>query len=676
LVFQSSTKTISESAFIWYLSLIKNHFRDFHFPLNKTLLSLLTILLLTGCAPQTDAPLPTLPAAEIASPVPPADVSLPPLRYAILAPTTSVNLWSLFDEEGASYENYAVQGEYYPRLYHLAPPNNELTPLLVDGFPSPIVEEGEYFTATVTLLPNLVWSDDTPLTTEDVAFTINTALEFELGLNWAEFYNKEKLDHVEVVDTQTIKYFFLQPPSAGDWQHGALIGVFANQAYWQEKIIEAKNLLPLAEDDLLMAEYQTQIDALDTEATIIFEYMQTLKEKTSEYRGQNQLLIDRKFRRDSFKKKLELAQRKKREKLAIARAALYALDDANEPRAGFWQLSKENPFVENTALTTSHFENARYTLHSRDTALQALLANGVDFMLSRQGLTATEIEELSTDPAIDFIENRRNDIRFLLFNTKNSYLDDIALRRALFCLIDPEFLANTKLDGAVAPAFGWIHPENIGWYPGKIEPPCADMDADARLAAGMRTLKMAGYVWEQEPSPNHVGSGLKLPSGENFPSITLLAPREDPSRIAAASYIEELAGQLGVPLKTEIIPADDLFFTVYGVADYDLAIVGWSLSLYPDYLCDFFAEENPYNYSNVAVQSKCAQFLETSNLEQAREQLFEIEVLLWDNLPALPLFSSKITEAYRNITLPFESYLGGIAHALYGAPTLLAPEDK
>ncbi|MBT3711758.1 MAG: hypothetical protein HOG15_00210, partial [Anaerolineae bacterium] len=63
-------------------------------------------------------------------------------------------------------------------------------------------------------------------------------------------------------------------------------------------------------------------------------------------------------------------------------------------------------------------------------------------------------------------------------------------------------------------------------------------------------------------------------------------------------------------------------------------------------------------------------------LEQAREQLFEIEVLLWDNLPALPLFSSKITEAYRNITLPFESYLGGIAHALYGAPTLLAPEDK
>jgi len=200
------------------------------------------------------------------------------------------------------------------------------------------------------------------------------------------------------------------------------------------------------------------------------------------------------------------------------------------------------------------------------------------------------------------------------------------------------------------------------------------MDADARLAAGTRILIKAGYAWEQEPSPNHAASGLILPSGAVFPSITLLAPSEAASRADTAFYIEELAHQLGIPLTADIIPTDDLFFAVYGLGDYDLAIVGWSLSLYPDYLCDFFAEENPYGYSNVAVDTKCAELSGISDIALARRQLFEIEILLWDNLPAVPLFSSKITEAYSNLSLPFESHLGGIAPALYGAPTLFERE--
>ena len=195
------------------------------------------------------------------------------------------------------------------------------------------------------------------------------------------------------------------------------------------------------------------------------------------------------------------------------------------------------------------------------------------------------------------------------------------------------------------------------------------MDASARLAAGTRILQKAGYAWEQEPSPNQVGSGLRLPSGALFPSITLLAPREDPSRVESASYIEELAQQLGIPLRAEIVPADDLFFAVYGVGNYDLAILGWSLSLYPDYLCDFFSEGNPYNYRNTDVNAKCAELAITSDITLARQQLFEIEILLWDDLPAIPLFSSKITEAYRNFSLPFESHLGGFAPTLYGVPS-------
>ena len=609
---------------------------------------------------------------EMASPV---EQNLPPLRYAILNPTTSVNIWSLFDKEGASYENYAVKGEYWPRLYHLAAPNNELTPLLADGFPSLITQEGEFLTATLTLLPDLTWSDGSPLSATDVAFTVNTALEFELGLNWAVFYNKKILHHLEAIDAQTIKYYFSSIPNAGDWQQGALIGVFASQSYWEPKVAEVKKLLPLTEDNLLMAEYQIQIDALQAEAEIIAENMPNLNQKSTEYRAHEKLLIDRQFRRDSFKKKLELAQREKREKFTAARAALYALDDAREPLAGLWQLSaEEEGYIENIALVSSHFETTRYTLYQRDAAIQALLANETDFILTPHGLTSDDISHLSEDPAIHFTESRRNNIRFLAFNHNRTPLDDIALRHALSCLIDPEFLATEILDGAVNPALGWVHPENIGWYPGQIEPPCTGLDADARLAAGVRQLKMAGYLWEQEPSPNHAGKGLKIPSGEDFPSITIIAPSDDPSRANAAIHIEAMVRSLGIPITAESIPADDLFFAVYGGGDYDLAIVGWSLSLFPDYLCDFFSEGNFYNYSNAAVNTKCTQFLRTSDISQAREQLFQIEVYLLDDLPAVPLFSTKVTEAYRNFSLPFDGFLDGFGSGLYGAPALLKPE--
>ena len=641
----------------------------------KLLLSFLLITLLISCAPQIDTPAPTV-AEEIVqetapSASPPTSESSTTIRYAILAPTTPANIWALFDEEAASYENYAVQAAYYPRIYDLTPPSNELTPRLADGFPSSFTQEGEFFTATLSLLPNLKWDDDSPLTTEDIAFTINTALDFELGLNWATFYNKEKLDHVKALNAETLKYYFSSPPSVGDWQYGALIGIFANKSYWQPKIAAIQNLLPTNEDAPLLIEYKAELDSLQPVEKNILDAMKKLQEGSTEYRRQELLLNENIAKQELFKSKIETSQREKRDSFAVARAALYALPNTNEPRNGLWQPSTPD---ENISKIASHFQIARYSLYQPDAARQAMLDNEIDFILSSNSLNAAEINQLSADPNIHFFESQRNDIRFLAFNHNRSYLDDIALRRALSCLIDTEFLANTELDGRIAPALGWIPPTNIGWHSSVIEPPCFGLDADARLAAAMRTLQKAGYVWEQEPSPNHAGSGLKLPSGADFPAINLLAPLEDPSRTQAASYIAETAQQLGIPLRAENIPADDLFFTVYGINDYDLAIIGWSLSVYPDYLCGFFAEENSYHYSNSRVNEKCAAFSTTSEIALARQQIFEIEVLLWDDLPAIPLFSSKMTEAYRNLSLPFEQHLGGIAPTLYGAPTLFEPE--
>jgi len=390
---------------------------------------LASFLFLNSCAPTEKVIQPTLtqPETEIAeSPPKPTKENPAEIRYAILAPTSSVNIWSLFDEKGASYENYAVQGEYYPRLYRLLPPNNDLTPLLADGFPSPITQEGGFFTSTLSLRPNLKWDNGSPLTAEDIAFTINTALRFELGLNWADFYNKEKLNHVKALDEQTLKYYFSSPPSVGDWQYGALIGIFASKAYWEPKVATIKSLLPPAEDNQRVVEYQAELAFFQAEEEDIREHLKKLSAENAYIRGQELLLEENLLQQEVFKNKIEIIQREKRELFSAARAALYALPDANEPHAGQWQFSsQEKDFIENTAATASYFEKAQYTVYERDAALQALLDNEIDFMLTSQGLNPEEINQLSDHPDIQLMENRRNDIRFLAFNHKRTLLDDV-----------------------------------------------------------------------------------------------------------------------------------------------------------------------------------------------------------------------------------------------------------
>ena len=610
----------------------------------KKILPLLLLSLLAGCAPKENTPAPTATAessVEKNTPVP-TKKNYSQIRYALLAPGTEENIWSLFDENGATYENYATQGANYPRLYWLAPPNNELSPLLADGFPTAFTQEGEYFVSTLTILPNLAWDDGTPLTAEDVAFTINTALQFQLGLNWRVFYNLEKLHHAEALDSQTIKYYFISPPNAGDWQHGALIGVFTSQDYWESKIKDAQSLLPDEEENSIIAENQAKLAILQKEEQDILNAMKTLDVDSLEYRGKKLLLDTNIDEQNVLLKNIDQALRENRESFIIARAALYALPPAEKTPSENYPVPQD--------------------------ALQALLNDEIDFILSPNTLLPAEIEKLSSDPDIHFVENRRNDIRFLAFNHRKNLWDDVALRRAISCLIDPETLANEKLDERVIPALGWVALENTGWHSSIISPPCAGMDAKARLAAGTRILQGAGYVWEQKPSPNHAGSGLLLPSGKEFPTVTLLAPQEDASRAEAASYITNAARELGIPLEEKIVSTDEVFYQVYGINDYDLAIVGWNLSLYPDYLCDFFSEGNAYGYDNERIDKKCTEFLAISDPTQAREKLFEIEVLLWDDLPAVPLFSSKIIEAYRNFSLPFEKQLGGFAPTLYGVP--------
>ena len=157
---------------------------------------------------------------------------------------TPVNVWALFDAKGYSYNNYAVMSGYWSRLYQLSIPDRSFETMAASGMPSLFVQEGNLYAATVPLRSDLKWTDGTPFTADDVAFTVNTAVSFQLGFDWHDFYNPDFIDHAEAVDAHTVKFYFKKQPNVGVWQYGALQGPIVQKAYWESKVSASAALLP------------------------------------------------------------------------------------------------------------------------------------------------------------------------------------------------------------------------------------------------------------------------------------------------------------------------------------------------------------------------------------------------------------------------------------------------
>ncbi|MGA7195062.1 MAG: hypothetical protein WBW94_15675, partial [Anaerolineales bacterium] len=84
--------------------------------------AILLFFLFASCAPKAalaPAPTSTLIAVPTATSIPHASE----IRFALIGNVTPVNVWSLFDAKGYSYNNYAVMSGYWPRLYQLSIPD-------------------------------------------------------------------------------------------------------------------------------------------------------------------------------------------------------------------------------------------------------------------------------------------------------------------------------------------------------------------------------------------------------------------------------------------------------------------------------------------------------------------------------------------------------------------------
>jgi ABC-type transport system substrate-binding protein len=242
-------------------------------------------------------------------------------------------------------------------------------------------------------------------------------------------------------------------------------------------------------------------------------------------------------------------------------------------------------------------------------------------------------------------------------------------------MIDRRMLTTDILQNKAAPLDSFVLSSQ--WHDANLKDACADMDKSARVEYAVKMLKDVGYSWISEPNSESAGQNLIMSNGEAFPKITLLAPskEEDPLRYAAANYIAEQAQYLGIPLAVQEVSIDDAVYVVYSSQKYDMALMGWRLSEYPAYLCEWFGSENLHLYNSNRLGAVCDALGVESNLDVARQIVGQIEAALISELPFIPLFTVMQADVYQNLAYPVPAENGLINgwSGLYGAPSYAIP---
>lgn len=633
-------------------------------------------ILLASCGGPSTAPASTVVPNSSATPVPHA----PEIRFALVGNVTDVNVWALFDAKGYSYNNYALRNEYWPRLYRLSIPDRQFEPMAANAMPSSVQQEGNFYTAIVPLRSDLKWTDGNPFTADDVAFTVNTALSFQLGFDWRDFYNPDYLDHAQAVDAHTIKFFFKKQPNVGVWQYGTLQGPVVQKAYWSPKVAASIALLPAS--DLLpqMDALKLKVDDLQTKVDALNTSIATAPMTANELRQAQADLTRQQSDLDQATNDLARTQPNLDNAMKAARESLYALDHTNEPTLGNWipdglkngvWINKVNPLH---PFGEPHFDRAFYQVFpSEDEALTALVNGKMDSILEPGGLSLKAVKQFSGNSSFVVKTNPTESLRFVIFNNGNSNIANPVLHQALACMIDQQNLSN--LEGQAMPLDFFVI--SGGPFSSDADSPfsCKGFDDASRLAQAVKLLNSADYSWGQAPSGNVAGQGLKLPNGEAFASITLLVSKPDSLRTLAATYIQQRVSLLGIPLTVQLVSQDEINYAVFSSGQYDMALLGWRVSEYPGYLCDWFGDGNPFHYDRSRLKSACEALNSTCDLAQAQKQVYEIQSSLAQDLPFIPLYSGITFDTYRNITYPFDSVLGGLS-GNYGAPSLAIPAPQ
>jgi ABC-type transport system substrate-binding protein len=624
-----------------------------------TLATLLTLLFTVACAREVQVT-PT-PGAS-----PPVSKAGPKVyRLGIFEDLTTTNYWAYLGPDTTIWNSYVLSGGQ-PALYGYSDQRFDWVPSLADGFPSPLKEETAdgktFWTTEVNFKKGVKWSDGKDVTTSDFVFTAHTVLDLQLTGNWTSYVDSKFFDRAEALDPYKLKVFFKEKPGLAKWQFGTAFMPILPKAYWEPVVNETKK----------QGDFTAQQKAL-------FAHVPSNEPGAGGF---------------NFKRweKAAFAEKSKNPNYFFSGATVteYASGAYAEAKAGVYSFSAYGEPTGNKVLeytTGPYADSSIYSIYgSQDTAVLALKKGDIDFMLNPLGLQRGLQEQLKGQAGLATIENPSNGFRYLGFNVRRPPMDSKAFRQAVATLTDKEFMTNTVLQGVAIPMYTTVPEGNGFWYNSNVPLTGKGLSRGDRIAQAVALLKGAGFTWQTEPKMSQdgrfvevEGKGLKMPNGQPVPSLEILAPSAgyDPLRSTFAIWIERWLNEVGIPTKARLTGFNVIVETIKDPQRFDMWILGWGLTLFPDYLEAFFHSRhtvgdglNRGGYSNPDFDKLADELLGETDLNEARKKVFKMQEFLADDLPYVVLFTTPVLETYRSdlLKFPYTQTLGGLQN-LHGLTT-------
>lgn len=587
-------------------------------------------------------------------------------RAAILEDMTTMNFWSSYGPINSSMWNYVVGTTYHPAAYGIGYHRWDYAPALADGMQSELEQEGDFWVSTVKIRKDIKWSDGTPVTANDWAWTADVALKLNLQGNWSG-YDPNYLDHIEAVDDYTAKLYYHTKPGLAIHQYGVLLKPWMPKAFW------APMVDPLVERMVKESEgMDKESDAYVALQTEIVQQLETLPATGEPSAG---AWVFSQWEAGAF---VENARNET--------YFDYMRNVTEYANGGFKQVSGAQEFtigdtsqVELEYSEGPWFDKTIFSIYSSDAAVLALDAGEVDFVITPNGLSKGQVAQLQPNPNVSIAINVANGFRYLSFNFNRPALAERTLRQAIACVVDKQFLTQNVLQGAAIPVNTIVPESNAYWYNPNVPLFCEGMDTQQRMEEAVRMLKAAGYTWDTEPSWNpdkggsvEYGIGLKGPDGQYIPEFTLLAPTAgyDPLRATTGVYLEQWMQELGMPVKAQLINFNRIL-ELRASGDWDMYILGWGLGVEPSYACDFLQPGAGWNfgdYGSAEFDDLCNQYKAETDRDKARDIAMKFQEVLATDLPYLYLFTTPLYDAWDNtrVMFPFTEVADGIGGGAYG----------
>ena len=577
-------------------------------------------------------------------------------KLGIFEDLTTTNYWSYLGPDTTVWNSYVLGGGK-PGLYSLSDQRFDWIPSAASEFPTPVVEETiggtTLWTTEVPMKKGMKWSDGNDVTAEDFIFTAHTVRDMELSGNWSSSVDTEYFAHAEALDPYKLKIYFKQKPGLARWQFGLAFMPILSKAFWEPVVEDAK-----------------------TKGTIV-EQQRALYAHVPENEPSAGGYIFNKWENGAF------AEKVKNPDYYFEGSSIkqYSNGAYSESKPGVFDFAAYGDAYGETTLEFGIGPFADSSIYSifgnQETAVLALKKGDIDYMLNPLGLQRGLQQQLKGQEGLETLENSNNGFRYLSFNMRRAPMDNKAFRQAIAILIDKEFLASTVLQGVAIPMYTTVPEGNGFWYNPDVPLIGKGLSRPDRTEQAVKLLKDAGFTWEKEPKVSENGTvevegeGLRLPNGNPMPELELLSPSPgyDPLRSTFAIWIERWLNDVGIPVKAKLTDFNVIVEKIADPEGFDIFILGWGLTNFPDYLESFFhsrhAEGDGLNrggYSNPEFDALAEQLLSETDLNAARDQVFKMQEFLADDLPYVVLFTTPLLESYRNdrLTYPYTKTLGGL----------------